>query len=98
MYATGMSDAAYVTHFLELRQPSSHYAHRIACSRTAPTVLAPSPVGDMMSAAGYEPINACQLLPPAALGRDTEDSLRAHQWEAGGDAQWYTRWHVSENS
>jgi hypothetical protein len=51
-----------------------------------------------MSAAGYEPINACQLSPPAALARDTKDSLRAHQWEAGGDAQWYTRWHVSENS
>ena len=52
----------------------------------------------MMRAAGYEPINACQLSPPAALGRDTEGSLRAHQWEAGGDAQWYPRWHVSENS
>ena len=55
--------------------------------------------GDMMMrAAGYEPIDACQLSPPAALGRDTEGSLRAHQWEAGGDAQWYPRWHVSENS
>jgi hypothetical protein len=69
MYATGMSDAAYVTHFVALRQPSSRHVHRIACSRTVPTVLAPFLVGDlMMRAAGYELINACQLLPPAALG------------------------------
>jgi hypothetical protein len=40
-----------------------------------------------MRATGYEPINACQLSPPAALGRDTEDALKAHQWEAGGDGQ-----------
>jgi hypothetical protein len=52
----------------------------------------------MMRAAGYEPINACQLSPPVALGRDTEGSVGAHQREAGGDAQGYPRWHVSENS
>jgi hypothetical protein len=87
MYATGMSDAAYVTHFVELRQPSSCHAYRIACSRTIPTVLAPFPVGDMMRAAGYAHINAWQRSPPATLGRDTEGLLRAHHWEVGGDAQ-----------
>lgn len=52
----------------------------------------------MMRAAGDGTIHACQPSPQAALGRDIGGSLRAHQWEAGGAAQWHTRWHVPENS